>query len=68
MRDPVRRSLYTNQRALMIPPNRTINKDKLWAMLRESINLEKLSKKGLDAPVPGVTVRGLLSISPDLIQ
>ena len=30
--------------------------------------MEELSKRSLDAPVPGVTVRELLSISPDLIH
>jgi len=40
----------------------------MWNTLRESVNIGELSKRTLDAPVPGVTVRELLSISPDLIQ
>jgi len=42
--------------------------EKMWNTLRESVNIGELSKRTLDAPVPGVTVRELLSISPDLIQ
>jgi len=42
--------------------------EKIWNQLRESIDIGELSKRTLDAPVPGVTVRELLSISPDLIQ
>jgi len=42
--------------------------EKMWNQLRESIDIGELSKRTLDAPVPGVTVRELLSISPDLIQ
>jgi len=42
--------------------------DKMWSTLRESVDIGELSKRTLDAPVPGVTVRELLSISPDLIQ
>ena len=42
--------------------------EKMWSQLRESIDIGELSKRTLDAPVPGVTVRELLSISPDLIQ
>ena len=67
-KEPVRRSPRTSKRALTVPPNSTTNKEKLWATLKESVNLEKLSNKTLDAPVPGVTVRELLSISSDLIQ
>ena len=68
IREPVRRSPRTSKRAPTVPPNRTTNKENLWATLRESVNLEELSKRTLDAPVPGVTVREPLSISPDLIQ
>ena len=35
--------------------------------LRETIDIEELSKRALNPPVPGVTVRELLSISPGLI-
>jgi len=42
--------------------------EKMWSQLRESIDIGELSKRTLDALVPGVTVRELLSISPDLIQ
>jgi len=40
----------------------------MWNMLRQSVNIGELSKRTLDAPVPRVTVRELLSISLDLIQ
>jgi len=33
-----------------------------------TINIDELTKRTLDAPVPGVTVRDLLSISPEMIQ
>ena len=65
-REPVRRSPRTNQRAVTVPPNRSSNEDKLWATLRESVNLEEISKRTIDAPVPDVTVRELLSMSPNL--
>ena len=55
------------ERAVTVPPNKP-RQDKLWATLLEFVNLDELSKWTLDAPVPGVTVRELLSISPDLIQ
>ena len=55
------------ERAVTVPPNKP-RQDKLWATLRESINLDELIKRTFDALVPGVTVRELLSISPDLIQ
>ena len=42
--------------------------EKMWNQLRESIDISELSKRMLDTLVPGVTVRELLSISPDLIQ
>ena len=48
-REPVKRSPRTNKRALTVPPNRATNKEKLWATLRESVNLEELSKRTLDA-------------------
>ena len=68
---PVSRKTPLNEenkeRAVTAPPNKP-RQDKLWATLRESVNLDKLNKRTLDAPVPGVTVRELLSISPDLIQ
>jgi len=32
------------------------------------VDIGKLSRRTLDTPVPGVTVRELLSISPDMIQ
>jgi len=32
------------------------------------VDIGELSRRTLDAPVPGVTVRELLSISPDMIQ
>ena len=67
---PVSRKTPRNkekERAVTVPPNKP-RQDKLWATLRESVNLDELSKRTLDAPVPGVTVRELLSISPDLIQ
>jgi len=36
--------------------------------LRGTVNIDELTKRTLDAPVPGVTVRDLLSISPEMIQ
>ena len=42
--------------------------EKMWNMLRKSVNIGELSKRTLDAPVPEVTVRELLLISLDLIQ
>lgn len=62
-----RRTPKILKRGISTPPIKP-RQDKLWATLRESVNLEELSKRTLDAPVPGVTVRELLSISPDLIQ
>jgi hypothetical protein len=56
----------TTTTPLRCPPKPS--KEKLWSTLRETVNLEELSKRTLDAPVPGVTVRELLSISPDLMQ
>ena len=61
------RNKENKEKAVTVPPNKP-RQDKLWATLWESVNLYELSKKTLDAPVPGVTLRGLLSISPDLIQ
>ena len=51
--------------AVTIPPNKP-RQDKLLATLRKSVDLDELSKRTLDAPVPGVTVRELLSISQTL--
>ena len=42
--------------------------EKLWNSLRGTVNIDELTKRTLDAPVPGVTVRDLLSISPEMIQ
>jgi len=42
--------------------------EKMWNTLRDSVDIGELSRRTLDAPVPGVTVRALLSISPDMIQ
>jgi len=42
--------------------------EKMWNTLRDSVDIGVLSRRTLDAPVPGVTVRELLSISPDMIQ
>ena len=67
---PVSRKTPRNkekERSITVPLNKP-GQDKLWATQRESVNLDELSKSTLDAPVPGVTVRELLSISPDLIQ
>jgi len=36
--------------------------------LRGMVNIAKLTKRTLDAPVTGVTVRDLLSMSPEMIQ
>jgi len=36
--------------------------------LRGTVNIDELTKRTLDAPVPGVTVQDLLSISPKRIQ
>ena len=38
-REAVRRSPRTNKSALMVPPNSSTNKDKLWPTLRELVNL-----------------------------
>ena len=67
---PVSRKTPCNkeqERAVTLPPNKPCQ-NKLWATLREFVNLDELSKRTLDAPVPEVTVRELLSISPDLIK
>ena len=61
------RNKDNQERAVTILPNKP-RQDKLWATLQESVNLDELSKRTLDALVPEVTVRELLSISPDLIQ
>jgi len=42
--------------------------EKMWNTLQDSVDIGELSRRTLDAPVPGVTVRKLLSISPDMIQ
>jgi len=42
--------------------------EKMWNTLRDLINIGELSTRTLDAAVPWVTVRELLSISPDMIQ
>jgi len=42
--------------------------EKMWNTLRDSVDISELSRRTLDAPVPGATVRELLSISPDMIQ
>jgi len=42
--------------------------EKLWNSLRGTVNIDELTKRTLHAPVPGVTVRDLLSISPEMIQ
>ena len=65
-----RKTLRTKENkeiAVTVPPNKP-RQDKLWATLQESVNVDEHSKSTLDTPVPGVTVRELLSISPDLIQ
>jgi len=41
--------------------------EKMWNTSRDSVDIGKLSRRTLDASVPGVTVRELLSISPDMI-
>jgi len=42
--------------------------EKEWNTLQESVDIGELSRPTLDAPVPGVTVRELLSILPHMIQ
>jgi len=42
--------------------------EKMWNTLRESTDIGEISKRTLDTRVPGVTVRELLSISPDMSQ
>jgi len=42
--------------------------EKIWNTLWDSVDIGELSRRTLDALVPGVTVRELLSISPDMIQ
>jgi len=42
--------------------------EKMWNTLRDSVDIGELSRRTWDAPVPGVIVRELLSISPDMIQ
>jgi len=42
--------------------------EKMWNTLRDSVDIGELSRRTLAAPVPVVTVRKLLSISPDMIQ
>jgi len=42
--------------------------EKVWNSLRGTVNIDELTKRTLDAPVPGVTVRDLLSISPEMFQ
>ena len=48
------------ERAITVLPNNP-HQDKLWVTLRESVNLDEVSKRTVEAPVPGVTVRELLS-------
>ena len=60
-------NIENKQRAVTVPPNKPCQ-DKLWATLRESVNLYELCKRTLDASVPRLTVKEHLSISPDLIQ
>ena len=66
-KEPRRKPSKTRATSTPLGPPKPI-KEKLWSTLRESVNLEELSKRTLNAPVPGVTVRELLSISPDLMQ
>jgi len=40
----------------------------MYNTLRESVDIGELSRRTLDTPVPGVTVKKLLSILPDMIQ
>jgi hypothetical protein len=40
----------------------------LWNSLRESVDIEELVNRTLETPVPGITVKHLLSISPEMIQ
>ena len=42
--------------------------EKLWNSLHGTVNIDELTKSTLDAPVQGVTLRDLLSISPEMIQ
>jgi len=49
------------------PENRQQH-EKVWNTLRKSTNIREISKRTLDAPVPGVIIRELLLISPDLSQ
>ena len=41
--------------------------EKMWNTLWDSVDIGELSRRTLDAPVPGVRVRELLSISLDMI-
>ena len=41
--------------------------EKLWMTLREKVDIEELTRRTLEAPVPGVTV-GELSISTEMIH
>ena len=41
--------------------------EKIWNILRNLVDIGELSRRTLDAPVPGVTVRELFTISPDMI-
>ena len=67
-KEPRRRPSRTRTATTPLPSSSKPSKEKLWSTLRETVNLDELSKRTLDAPVPGVTVRELLSISPDLMQ
>jgi len=42
--------------------------EKMWNTLRDSVDIGELRRRTLDAPVPGVRVRELLSISLDIIR
>jgi len=49
-------------------PEKLQQHEKMWSTLQESVDIGELSKRTLDVLVPGVTVRELLLIAPDLIQ
>ena len=68
MAGPAKRTPKILKRGVLTPPPNKLKQDMLWATLRESVNFEELSKRTLDAPVQGVMVIELLSISPELIQ
>ena len=67
-KEPRRTPSWTRTTTTTLPSPSKPSKEKLWSTLRETVNLYELSKRTLDAPVLGVTVQELLSISQDLMQ